>query len=459
MSENNQDQASGEEKEEENDTDQETTVGSKSNRTEQPANSPNDRSKKKVRNETSTLVSDDFQIPEGHREGTFIECGFDDMLDPECTKFDRFAAGYPTIKDACIDYRKNVTKEDQLEARQSLLRLMKREQRLYNSRKNPTILSTLAKKPVLNGRKIAHELFPEIGQQVNSTIVSRLLNTECKWNTSLVLGDAFKIFYVILSHLHTSLTRRKQIDNQDARVKKNSTWTTVEETFVNGFISFFIYCYVESPQFTATPTTAIKDLNRTDDPTFSQVVLPLMRMGQQFFPTLFSVEKVLQGPLHNFHKTQTAKLKAHGVYSYSHLEGCLESGGNFQFLKGMYFPFLRILSLTSPAFSLGTLNLTKDKEHSEVFLCDFESEFAILSDYVPLSINPPRPNGDPSVFTWSATRLWLDEQETNLDETVDYHDLEGIPEAPTRRVAAKSTTGRREAAGKKATPKKAAAKM
>jgi hypothetical protein len=126
----------------------------------------------------------------------------------------------------------------------------------------------------------------------------------------------------------------------------------------------------------------------------------------------------------------------------------------------MYFPFLRILSLTSPAFSLGTLNLTKDKEHLEVFLCDFESEFAILSDYVPLSINPPRPNGDPSVFTWSATRLWLDEQETNLDETVDYHDLEGIPEAPTRRVAAKSTTGRtREAAGKKATPKKAAAKM
>jgi hypothetical protein len=132
------------------------------------------------------------------------------------------------------------------------------------------------------------------------------------------------------------------------------------------------------------------------NPLFPFFVFPILKMARCFFPSIFDWKKIKDTSVHNFIKHFKAKAINKGTYSFDYLNEKLANNVHqkMEFVSGMYFPCLRVMSLNTIIFSVSQTDLLKDtktkkNKREEEYFHLTDKEIREYKRGRPLYIDPP----------------------------------------------------------------------
>jgi hypothetical protein len=222
--------------------------------------------------------------------------------------------------------------------------------------------------------------------------VNRVLNTTASWNPDVTYGQMVKHSFVLFVYLKENSKMRENQAKKDKRHGfKASRWNVTMKNFVNNFVVLLLHCILKGPHYSDDDCQAVPDLYRRNNPLYQFVVVPILKMAKDFFPTEFDwTNKILKVTLAQFVKNSRDKLAKHGAYSVEFMQRQLTNGGarGTSFLQGMFLPHYRMLYTVSDQFGQDTC-LFVDTEHDQWSLnCD-ANDRAVTRRGDPLVIYEP----------------------------------------------------------------------
>ena len=212
--------------------------------------------------------------------------------------------------------------------------------------------------------------------------MQKFYKTPCKWNKDITIGDLFCVAFGLLSWLKWSYSTRTSI-NSDGRVKEATNFTKTWMNFATGVVAFIPFILIRGPTTKMKSLTNLKSLNFKNDPVWQLLVIPVLQVAQCMLgPNDFDFKftEILNKNLETFITLNRNKAKRHGTWSNAWLKAQLQAqkgkAMNLDALKGLYYPWWRMLDLVTRTFKFDPLLDGKDakkKKPEDVFhLADAE---------------------------------------------------------------------------------------
>ena len=226
----------------------------------------------------------------------------------------------------------------------------------------------------LRTRRICQHLFSDTttspGEDVydNDTVrnfMSRFLNAHPRWSRTRTYGSLLLQAFAQLTYLHRIVEKRTAIGYGTSRAERHTSWTSVSNTFINGFISFLPCIMILGPDtMQATLHTSLERMDPEYGPLWVFFIVPILKMAKQIFPLAFKWDTVRRVNVVNIINTNLRKARNKGVYSNLRLLHWVQTnpGEEIKWVSSFNFGFLRLLSMNYRPFSNQVHSLMNDTD-------------------------------------------------------------------------------------------------